>query len=62
VRANGLFKGLKREPIADATHLLHALSVGLAVINLATCLPNGENRASSLLAKGLEVFSTPAKK
>lgn len=44
-RAGRLFEGLGIVPTPEARFMLHALSVGLAVVDLAVGRPNGEGRA-----------------
>lgn len=48
-RAGRLFEGLGIRSTDDARFLLHALSVGLAVIDLATGRPDGERRATAVV-------------
>jgi AcrR family transcriptional regulator len=48
-RVGKLFEKLGTPPTDEGRHLLHALSVGLAVIDLATARPDGERIAVSVL-------------
>jgi AcrR family transcriptional regulator len=55
-RAGRLFEGLGIKPTDDARFLLHALSVGLSVIDLATGRPDGERRARTVLETALTLL------
>jgi AcrR family transcriptional regulator len=55
-RAGRLFEGLGIKSTDDTRSLLHALSVGLAVIDLATARPDGERRARAVVETALTLL------
>jgi AcrR family transcriptional regulator len=58
LRAGRLLGGLNIEPTDEHCYLLHALSVGLAVIDLATAREGGERRAALTLGTALSLMTT----
>lgn len=59
LRAGKLLTGLNIEPKDEHRYLIHALSVGLAVIDLATARPDGEARATKVLETVLTQLAEP---
>ena len=57
-RATALLGRLVGRPASEEhARFLHALSVGLAVVNLATGRPGGEQRAADILQTALHLFA-----
>lgn len=52
-----MLDALQAKPVAEAAYLLYALSVGLAVVTMATGQPGGEARCSSALSTVLDLLS-----
>ena len=50
------------EPTDESRRLLHALSVGLAVVDLAVARPGGEGRASDVFGTALTLLQTASRK
>jgi DNA-binding transcriptional regulator YbjK len=57
LRADKLLGALKIRSTDNHRYLMHALSVGLAVIDLATARPDGKRRATAVLNTTLRLFS-----
>jgi AcrR family transcriptional regulator len=57
VRAGKLLEGLGIAPTDEHCYLLHALSVGLSVIDLATARKDGERRAERTLGTALTLMT-----
>jgi AcrR family transcriptional regulator len=57
LRAGKLLENLKITPTDEHCYLLHALSVGLAVIDLATARKDGERRAEHTLRTALTLLT-----
>ena len=55
--ATALLKGLGNAEPGDGVFLLHALAVGLGVINLAIARPDGEDRAKAAIELYLTLFA-----
>jgi AcrR family transcriptional regulator len=58
LRVGKLLENLNIAPTAEHCSLLHALSIGLAVIDLATTRKNGERRAARTLELTLALMRT----
>src|SRR5580704_10583226 len=58
LRVGKLLRNLNIEPTDEHCYLLHALSVGLAVIDLATAREGGERRAALTLGTALSLMTT----
>jgi AcrR family transcriptional regulator len=56
-RAGQFLQSLDKESTVDDACLLHALSVGLAVVDLATGRPDGAKRSSAVLERALTLLS-----
>jgi AcrR family transcriptional regulator len=56
-RCKGLLGQLKMTPSRDGAMLVHALAVGLAVLNLAQDLPDGEARTTAVLKSALNLLA-----
>jgi AcrR family transcriptional regulator len=56
LRVGKLFGNLKIEPTDEHCYMLHALSVGLAVIDLATARKDGESRAERTIETALTLL------
>jgi AcrR family transcriptional regulator len=62
LRAGKLLEKLNIRPTDEHCYLLHALSVGLAVIDLATARKDGEHRAERTLETALTLLTKGTKK
>ncbi len=60
LRAGKLLGNLNIKPTDEHCYLLHAMSVGLAVIDLATARKNGERRAERTLETALTLMTKGA--
>jgi AcrR family transcriptional regulator len=61
-RMGKLLSNLGAEPTDESRRLLHALSVGLAVVDLAVARPGGEGRASDVFGTALTLLQTASRK
>jgi AcrR family transcriptional regulator len=57
-RATRLFEELDMTPPDNAVLLLHAVTVGLAILNLATGRPDGEARAAATLETAINLLAS----
>ena len=57
-RAAGLFEELNVTPPDNAVLLLHAVTVGLAVLNLATGRPDGQAKAADTLETAISLLAS----
>jgi AcrR family transcriptional regulator len=62
LRVGKLLEALNIKPTDEHCYLLHALSVGLAVIDLATARKDGERRAERTLGTALSLLTKGRKK
>jgi hypothetical protein len=57
LRAGKLLRNLRIEPTDEHCYLLHAMSVGMAVVDLATARKDGERRAARTLETALSLMA-----